>query len=88
MTTQDRVRELRNLIREFLDDEILAKSPDERTERDDLLLEAGQHFVGLLIRHKSQLKSSAFDKQMADLMHSHRKLMEDNDAVAITEERK
>lgn len=86
MTALERTKQLRTSIRDFLDDEILSKSPDERTERDNLLLEAGQHFVGLLVRHQSQAKATVFDKKMADLMQQHRKLMEDTDAAVLVEE--
>lgn len=44
---------LRQRVLEFLDREVLSKPAEERTKRDEMLLEHGRAFADVLLRHES-----------------------------------
>ena len=44
---------LRQRVLEFLDEHVLSKQPEDRTQRDEALLEHGRAFADVLLRHEA-----------------------------------
>ena len=86
LTTQS---DLIRLIREFIDEEVRSLSTEDQTERDDLLVEASEHFIGLLLRHAKSKggvrRMTGYESGMKDLLHQHRKLMRDSEALSMAD---
>jgi hypothetical protein len=56
---------LRQRVLEFLDDNVLSKAPEERTRRDEQLLEHGRAFADVLLRHEGLRDSEPQEHEVA-----------------------
>ena len=59
------MKTLRQEVLEFLDAHVLSKSPEERTKRDEQLLEHGRAFADVLLRHESTASGEPADHEQA-----------------------
>lgn len=83
------------MVEEFLRDQVLRKSPEERTNRDEQLLEYGRAFADVLYRHESADTSepAPHEREVTRLMKTANAInreydLRDLDAEALAELRK
>ncbi len=60
---------LREMISDFLDREVLVKSEEDRTGRDNVLLQTGQAFCEVLVRHEKAQGPKRYETEYAKLSH-------------------
>ena len=66
---------LSDRIHEFLENQILSKPEEERTKRDDLLLQTGRAFEDILLRHERaharDESSEPYEETVTSLLKSY-----------------